>query len=187
MAGPLHAGSSAMFIAALSISSVIVAAGEPIGEIASTAPQDGAVVTTETEPSNRPFSPWVSRRLSAPVAERLAAGYDLAAAQLERLHECRALFTELGSDGFEALSTTLYYPAELRQEHEVCRRADAYTIVGGAPTWLCRRFARVTDRRAALLVLHEALHHAGLDEWPHDRTAQSSESINDMISEACGL
>ncbi len=187
MAGQLYARSRAMFIAAFSISSVVVVAGEPMREVATTGSRSGVVVSTESVPSDRWLSPWVSQRLSAPVADRLAAGYDLAVARLERLPACRALFTGLGSDGFEALSTTLYYPAELRQEHEVCRTADAYTVVGAAPTWLCRRFARVTDRRAALLVLHEALHHAGLDEWPHDRSAPSSESINDMVSEACGL
>ena len=129
----------------------------------------------------------MSRRLCAEVATKLERGYELAVEQLDRHTACRALFTKVGSDGLEMLSSTMYYPAEIRHEREICRRAEAFTIVGGAPTWLCRRFAQVSDRRAAVLVIHEALHHAGVDEWPHDRRAPTSEAISDMVSAACGL
>jgi hypothetical protein len=85
------------------------------------------------------------------------------------------------------LSTTLYYPAALKLERDLCRRAEGYTTVGGAPTFLCRRFSKLPDRRAAMVLIHEALHHAGLDERPHDPEGPSSREINDMVSEACRL
>jgi hypothetical protein len=182
-----HAGTTATILVVLAISSTIVAAGEPLGEAATTTTATEAVVSTRPDSPAAPPSPWISSQLDDAVARRLTAGFELAVTQLESHSECRQLFNELGSVGLEVLSTTLYYPAELRQEREACRRAEAYTAVGFAPTWLCRRFAKVSDRRAAVLVLHEALHHAGLDEWPHDRNSPSSASISRMVSEACGL
>jgi len=41
--------------------------------------------------------------------------------------------------------------------------------------------------QAAMVVIHEALHHAGLPERPHDKKAMTSGQINDMVREACGL
>jgi hypothetical protein len=70
-------------------------------------------------------------------------------------------------------------------EMRVCPSALAYTLVGGAPTWLCRRFARLSDERAAAILLHEALHHAGMDEWPHDPQAAPASAINELVEDAC--
>ena len=36
-----------------------------------------------------------------------------------------------------------------------------------------------------LVLIHEALHRAGLDEWPHDRSAMTSLAINTMVGESC--
>jgi hypothetical protein len=101
--------------------------------------------------------------------------------------QCRALFAELGTDGVRMLSTTLYYRAELKMEKRVCDRAYGYTLVGGAPTWLCRQFSRLSDRRAAVVLLHEALHHSGMDEWPHDPDGPTPAAIDEMVEEACGF
>jgi hypothetical protein len=164
-----------------------VSAGEPASVAVSAIPVANTVVVGQPCSLASSSSPWISGQLNRTVAEKLEVGYELAITQLGRHRECRDLFTNLGADGLEMLSTTLYYPAGVQQERDVCRRGEAYTLVGGAPTWLCRRFAWVSDRWAALLVLHEALHHAGLGEWPHDRKAPSSQEINEMVSEACGL
>jgi hypothetical protein len=69
------------------------------------------------------------------------------------------------------------------------RGADilAYTKVGGTPTWICRNFARISIESAAVAVIHEALHHAGLEERPHDRLAMSSVEITDMVKDKCGF
>jgi hypothetical protein len=42
-----------------------------------------------------------------------------------------------------------------------------------------------TDK-AALVLLHEALHFAGLTEQPHDPRAMTSSEINDMVKDRCG-
>ena len=63
----------------------------------------------------------------------------------------------------------------------------AQTYVGDAPTWICRRVTSYSDEQAALVVIHEALHHAGLTEKPHDRNAMSSGAINKMVGKSCNL
>ena len=102
--------------------------------------------------------------------------------------ECRGLFEALGADAIETLRTGLYFPiASHRKEKAVCSRAVAYTNVGAAPTFLCRDFSRLSDDRAAMYVIHEALHHAGLTEKPHDQGAMTSRAINTMVTNACQL
>jgi len=178
---------AASMVVVLAISAGIVAAGEPMGGTATVGASIDRTASSRPHSANPAPSPWMSSRLCGAIRERLSTGFNLAVAQLERRIECRNLFTRLGSDGLEILSTSLYYPAGVRHESQTCLNADAFTVVGGAPTWLCRRFAQVSDRRAAVLVIHEALHHAGLDEWPHDPGGPSSQAINAMVQRACGL
>jgi hypothetical protein len=130
-------------------------------------------------------APRINRRVPTPLRSKIEAGFRLALERVDRLPACAGLFAELGTDGIEMLSTTLYYRAELKMEMRVCTHAYAYTLVGGAPTWLCRRFSWLSDERAAAVLLHEALHHAGTDEWPHDPHAASGSAINELVSNAC--
>lgn len=132
-------------------------------------------------------SPWISSKVPMPVRSRLAASHQLAARSLAEKAQCRDLFLDLGTDGYEALASTLYYPASEAQEKQVCRGAWGYTTVGAAPTFLCRRFSRLSDRRGALVLIHEALHRAGMGEWPQDPDALASSAINDLVANACGL
>jgi hypothetical protein len=132
------------------------------------------------------------------VRAKLEAGFDLAVERVREIAACRDLFTQLGEDGIEMLKTGLYLPVRsYRHEVVVCGRdpatnsrgADilAYTKVGGTPTWVCRNFARISVETAAIAVIHEALHHAGLNEWPRDRTAMSSVEISEMVERQCGF
>jgi hypothetical protein len=119
---------------------------------------------------------------------RLEAGFDLAVKKVADVPECRGLFEALGADAIETLRTGLYFPiGSHRKEKVVCSRAVAYTNVGAAPTFLCRDFSRLSDDRAAMYVIHEALHHAGLTEKPHDQGAMTSRAINTMVANACQL
>lgn len=149
-------------------------------------------------PPEQRFAPWVHPAMPEAVRARLESGFDLALDRLHELPACRALFERLGADPFATLATGLYFPVDsYRREVEVCGRnlaassrgAEnlAYTTVGGAPTFLCRHFARVSTETAAVAVIHEALHHAGLSEWPGDRLAMTSAEITAMVEEACGF
>jgi hypothetical protein len=143
-------------------------------------------------------APWVHPSTPGDVRLRLEAGYALAVARLHESSPCRELFARLGADPFETLATGLYFPVDsYRRDVQACGRnlaassrgAEnlAYTKVGGAPTYLCRSFARISTEKAAVAVIHEALHHAGLTEWPHDRLAMSSTEITEMVEAACGF
>lgn len=157
----------------------------------------GSVVATAAR-FEAAAAPWVHPSTPGDVRLRLEAGFELAIERLRESASCRELFARLGADPFETLTTGLYFPVDsYRREVAVCGRnlaassrgAEnlAYTTVGGAATFLCRHFARVTTETAAVAVIHEALHHAGLTEWPADRLAMSSTEITDMVEAACGF
>jgi len=60
-------------------------------------------------------------------------------------------------------------------------------MVGGGPVRVCRDFSRLSDSQAAMVIIHEALHHAGLTEYPQDPNGMTSNQINGMVAEQCGL
>lgn len=132
------------------------------------------------------IEPWIHGGMPEDMRARLEAGFAIAVEKVQEVPECRALFEELGADAIETLSTGLYFPINShRKEKAVCRGAMAFTNVGAAPTFLCRDFSRMTDERAAMYVVHEALHHAGLTEKPHAPGAMTSRAINRMVTDAC--
>jgi len=152
--------------------------------VSGTTPQTAAVHEIETVVA---VHPWVSSRVPATVRAKLESSFALAARKIQEEPRCRDLFAAFEADGLEMLENTLYYPAELKLERRLCPRAYAYTLVGGAPTWLCRGFSRLSDQRAAVVLLHEALHHAGVDESHQDREVMTPRAIDRMLSEACGF
>jgi hypothetical protein len=132
------------------------------------------------------------------VRAKLETGFDLAVERVREVETCRELFTSLGADPIQILQTGLYFQVDsYHREVELCDRDAAansrmagnlsYTKVGGTPTWICRNFASVSDETASITVIHEALHHAGLTEWPLDKTAMSSVEITEMVMSACGF
>lgn len=168
------------------------------GRGASPSAVTSTVAAAPALPPQAAVEPWVHPSMPAGVRDRLEAGYALAVARLRESPSCRELFGRLGVDPFETLAAGLYFPVDTyRREVQVCGRnlaassrgAEnlAYTTVGGAATFLCRHFAEVTTEAAAVAVIHEALHHAGLTEWPHDRLAMSSTEITEMVEAACGF
>jgi hypothetical protein len=132
-------------------------------------------------------APRINRRVSTRLRTTIESGFEVAVQKLSTEPGCRDLFSGLGANGLEMLSTTLYYQADLRMEKRVCSRALAFTVVGAAPTWVCQRFAGLNDRRAAAVLLHEALHHAGLGEWPIDPDGPTPAEIDELVRDACGL
>lgn len=145
---------------------------------------------------SRPIEPWIHNSMSAGVRKKLETGFQLAIERVREVASCRDLFARLGRDGIETLKTGLYLPVDsYRREVEVCGRSPSttsriaanlsYTKVGAAATWVCRHFSEVSDETAAVTVIHEALHHAGLTERPVDRMAMSSVEITEMVRNAC--
>jgi len=121
------------------------------------------------------------------VQRRMGAGLGLALSALQRHAECRTLFAGLDADGHEVLARTRFRIASPRQERTFCRRCGAFTTVGGRVTVLCRNFAYLSDEESAVMLLHEALHHAGQREYPQERLAPTSFEITQMVARSCGF
>jgi len=162
------------------------------------APAVAAVAVSSSFGFNTPVEPWIHHKMDPGVREKLEAGFDLAVKRVREIEACAGLFTRLGADGIHMLKTGLYLPVHsYRHEIVVCGRNPAtnswgakilaYAKVGGTPTWICRHFSRVSTETAAIAVIHEALHHAGLPERPHDRMAMSSIEITEMVTTECGF
>lgn len=138
--------------------------------------------------ARRAVVPVIAGSMPGTVADKLREAFELAVERVRDVPECGALFADLGCDGLEMLGSTLYIPAHPLNEESVCRRgAAAYTLVGAFQTWVCRRFSALPLDRAAMTVIHEALHHGGLAETPVNSNAMNAREINTMVSRACGF
>ncbi len=128
-------------------------------------------------------------RLPARDRQVLESAMALAAEQLRKQAACRLLFAALEADGLECLASTFYTAPISNAEIRSCERrnASALTSVGGRRAVLCpASFGRLRRRQAAVVLLHEALHHAGLSEFPEPGAPRSAE-INRMVKVSCGL
>ena len=73
-----------------------------------------------------PVKPWIHTSMPKPVSATLEAGFELAVERMREVESCGELFSELGADGLEMLSTGLYLPVDTyRREVEVCGRNSA--------------------------------------------------------------
>ncbi len=129
--------------------------------------------------------PIVKGELSSLVESRLKEAFPIARQRLREHPTCGQLFEPFGKDGTAALAVTRYLPATLVQENRHCRRASALTGVRSPVTRLCRSFARLPNEIAAQVLIHEALHYAGMTESPSDPTALDSASINQLVAKSC--
>jgi hypothetical protein len=134
------------------------------------------------------LKPIASRDLSADLKEALAPAFALAFDRLRAHADCRSLFHQLKADGPLMLATTIYMP-DPEKSGRACRRKGvaAFTTLGNPTTYLCPSFADLPLRFAALSLIHEALHYAGLPERPSTHTAMSSEEINEVVHSRCDL
>lgn len=120
------------------------------------------------------------------VALKIQMGFALAVARAGSVTQCAALFRELDADPVKLLGRTFYYPAARNTGNRVCNRdMSAFTQVGSPVTWVCDGFARLSTEKAALVILHEALHTAGLPEQPQDPRAMTSGEINSLVMNRC--
>jgi len=132
--------------------------------------------------------PTISTKVLVPNRKKISDAFELALEKVREVPECRELFTGLGSDGTDALARVVFLPVGKAQARDgVCRGSSAYTLVGGGPIWVCRDFKRLSDEQAAMVIIHEALHHAGLSEYPQDPDGMTSNAINGLVMEQCGL
>lgn len=123
-----------------------------------------------------------------PMKTRLESAFAVARERVASRAACRDLYRELDRSGSDSLESTRYLVTTLRERQRVCdRRVSAFTVPGGLTTRLCPSFARLPTPRAAAVLIHEALHTAGLPESPGVPGAMRSSEIEDLVARRCGL
>lgn len=130
---------------------------------------------------------WIHPSLVPTVRRKLETALLVATQRVRGEAACRRLFEELGADGPTTLESSLYFGADIRQEKRLCKGTVAFTTVGARPTYLCRAFSRLPANRAATALIHEALHQAGMSEWPLDPQAMEPAQIDRLVRRSCGL
>jgi len=133
-------------------------------------------------------SPRVSGVLPQADARRLSTSFALAVDRLDGRADCARLFADLEADGRRLLSLTLYRAPARESEAKRCRAGRAaFTVVGSPLTCVCPSFGRLSRHDGAMILIHEALHFAGLPESPATPAALDSRGINRLVKERCGL
>lgn len=132
------------------------------------------------------YTPRISGNLFPPTLNMLREAFPVAIDRVREKPECRDLFAQLGSDGLEKLAASMYSRSTPVTEVTICRRgAAAYTYVNTPHVHLCRRFGSLNVQQAAAILIHEALHFAGMAERPADPQGFHPREIDDMVNKAC--
>jgi hypothetical protein len=167
-------------VAGTSSAMVIPAAGDALVENAAyqLSSEEGA-----------PLQPWIHPRMNDGLRARVEMAFDIAAQRVQGAEACAELFTEFGVDATETLGSALYWPVlSFRDAKKLCGgRNLAFTFVGSPMTFICTDFERLSDQDAAVIIIHEALHTAGLKESPQYRGhgVKTSREINSMVAKSC--
>lgn len=150
------------------------------------APLEAApAVTASVNPARKPT---VHSGLPECICRKLESAFPIAIEHLEQHETCRDLFHRFGADGIGLLERTLYAHLTAIEKRRYCRGgAVAVTAVGRSVTKPCPIFSRLSDERAAVTLIHEALHVGGQPESPFDRGAPNSFAISQMVIANCGF
>jgi hypothetical protein len=138
--------------------------------------------------SSRIVEPRISPRVARRNRDQITTSFQVALDRVLEVPECRAMFSELGADALTTLGRVSFYPIGSHElKPNVCNGSVVHTLVGGGPIWVCRKFSRLSNSQGAMVIIHEALHHAGLTEHPQDKSGMTSAGINAMVAKRCGL
>ena len=116
------------------------------------------------------------------------AAFRIAFQRVLQVPTCTALFTGLNKSGHTALMSTSYSSSRPGPERALCNRGVlAVAQTGGAEIRLCPKLQTLSQEGVAAILIHEALHTAGLGEYPVDPEGPTSEQITLAVLEACSL
>ena len=118
----------------------------------------------------------------------LLAAYRAAVSKLDKKQSCRELFAGLDLEGIHAMARQRYQQAESPNEEALCASGImAFTGVGQSRILICQRFHAAARSQKIAVLIHEALHTAGLREAPLDPDGLTSLEITHMVRRACSL
>jgi hypothetical protein len=147
---------------------------------------DGRNVSQVVAPP--PVKPTVSANLIAPVRRQVALAFRFAQERIRTHPTCSALFGRFGMDGAELLGRARFDGAAFETSFSTCKGGvAAYTTVGSRQIVLCPGFGRITVPGAALILIHEVLHSAGMTEKPSDPNGLTPQEISLMVKVSCDL
>ena len=112
----------------------------------------------------------------------------IALERLGREEECRELFAERGADGARLLLDADYRVARPGEAGGLCEQgASAFTGMTSGRTAFCQSFLKLPAHRRAIVLLHEALHVAGMGQHPLHPGAMTAREINGVVARSCDL
>jgi hypothetical protein len=132
--------------------------------------------------------PSLNGKLPSSVTTTLVEAFPLALESIRRNRACLALFEPFLVSGVDRLKTTFYAPPSAGRKDDACgENTLAYTHVGSPVTHLCAGFGTLSRENAAVILIHEALHFAGMAEAPQFPDALTSQEIHRLVIESCGF
>jgi len=140
------------------------------------------------EPISLKIAPHTSGPLTTRSARNLFMGFSVALDMVREKPSCNALFEPFATSGVEEMKTSFYVAPTVGERRELCiGGVTAFTQVGSRVTRLCPSFGDLDREAAALLLIHEALHSAGMPESPSTAGALTPSEISRLVKNACGL
>ena len=124
------------------------------------------------------------------VGAQLQIARELAVTRLQEQERCRDLFLANDANGIDLLRNSTFRLATPTEHERVCRRRRAalFTHIAGSEIVVCTgEFQRLPVRHRAAMLLHEALHHAGVSEQPFDPDALTSAELTRLVELRCRL
>ena len=172
----------------LSASHLIIAAltcALSVGNVFGAGPQDNKRAALRDVRKRGPVV--VGKIPNYKVNQCLSAGFRNALRRIHHIPSCQDLFAALDANGIEVLGNTTYSLAKSDFEKQVCSDSNAFTTIGGSKVWLCGAFGWLSEQDAAKVLIHEALHGAGLGEYPGDPNGPTAAEIDEMVKKHCGF
>jgi len=136
--------------------------------------------------ANISVEPWIHGGMDEGLRDSIEVAFEIASQRVQDVQSCSDLFAQFGVNAMETLDRAVYMPVfSSHKVKKVCGQNLAYTFVGAPSTFICPKFERVSDQHAAMVIIHEALHTAGLEEAPTNPGAKTSQQINSMVAKNC--
>ncbi len=125
----------------------------------------------------------------AVLVEAVSTARRIAIGRIGEVEECRQLFAEQGVDGARILLQADYRAAQPGEAGGLCEKgASAFTGMRTGRTALCTdSFLKLRPHVRAVVLLHEALHVAGLGQHPQHPGEMTPRQIDGMVGRSCDL
>ena len=125
----------------------------------------------------------------AVLTAAVRSAQSIALDRLGKEEECRELFAERGADGARLLLEADYRVAQPGEAGGLCEQgASAFTGMTTGRTAFCQHsFLKLPAPRRAIVLLHEALHVAGMGQHPLHPGAMTAREINGVVARSCDL